>query len=75
LDYELFFQAQQDFKETELFAGQFNAQVSRFDLLYYRAELWKHNRFNVLNDINETNQDKRFDASYFSSELPKQDKL
>jgi hypothetical protein len=30
LDYELFFQAQQDFKQTELFAGQFDAQVSRF---------------------------------------------
>jgi hypothetical protein len=29
-DYELFFQAQQDFKKTELFAGQFNAFVSRF---------------------------------------------
>jgi hypothetical protein len=30
LDYELFFQAQQDLKETELFAGQFDALVSRF---------------------------------------------
>jgi hypothetical protein len=29
-DYELIFQAQQDFKKTELFAGQFNALVSRF---------------------------------------------
>jgi hypothetical protein len=28
LDYELFFQAQQDFKKTELFAGQFDAFVS-----------------------------------------------
>jgi hypothetical protein len=27
-DYELFFQAQQDFKKTELFAGQFNAFVN-----------------------------------------------
>jgi hypothetical protein len=27
-DYELIFQAQQDFKETELFAGQFNALVN-----------------------------------------------
>ncbi len=27
-DYELFFQAQQDFKKTELFAGQFNALVN-----------------------------------------------
>jgi hypothetical protein len=27
--------------------------------------LWKHDRFNVLKDVKETNQDKRFGACYF----------
>jgi hypothetical protein len=43
LDYELFFQAQQDFKQTELFAGQFDAQVRLFVSNYIYIQ---HNKSN-----------------------------
>jgi hypothetical protein len=35
-DYELFFQAQQDFEKTELFAGQFNALVNPHQSQLYK---------------------------------------
>jgi hypothetical protein len=72
-DYELIFQVQQDFEKTELLRVNLMRLLAAFDLLYYCAALWKHDRFNVLNDIKETNQDKQFDASYFSRKLPEQE--
>jgi len=50
-------------------------RLAAFDLLYYRAALWKHGGFNVLNDINETNQGQRFETGYFYRELTQQDEI
>ena len=48
-------------------------RLAAFDLLYYRAVFRKHDSFNVLNDIKETNQKQPFDVDYFSREVPEQD--
>jgi hypothetical protein len=60
-------------KKTELLRVNLMRLLAAFELLYYCAALWKNDRFNVLNDIKETNQDKRFDACYFSRKSPKQE--
>ncbi len=48
-------------------------RLAAFDLLYYRAVFRKHDSFNVLNEIKETNQRQPFDDYYFSRESSKQD--
>ena len=46
--------------------------LAAFNLLYYCAVLWKHDSFNALNDIKETNQKQPFDVDYFSREVSEQ---
>jgi hypothetical protein len=69
----LFSEHNKTLKKTELLRVNLMRLLAAFDLLYYCAALWKNDRFNVLNDIMETNQDKRFGACYFSRQLSKQD--
>ncbi len=69
----LFSEHNKTLKKTELLRVNLMRLLAAFDLLYYCAALWKHDGFNVLNDIKETNQDKQFDASYFSRKLPEQE--
>jgi hypothetical protein len=70
LDYELFFQAQQDFKKTELLRVNLMRRLAAFDLLNYRAALWKHGGFNILNDPNETNRDSDLELVIFPDNYP-----
>jgi hypothetical protein len=60
-------------KNTALLRVNLMRLLAAFELLYYCAALWKYDRFNVLNDIKKTNQDKQFDACYFSRKLPEQE--
>jgi hypothetical protein len=65
-DYELFSQAQQDFEKTELLRVNLMHLLAAFELLYYRATLWKYDRFDDLNDIKKTNQDSGLTLAIFS---------
>jgi hypothetical protein len=64
----LFSEHNKTLKKTELLRVNLMRLLAAFELLYYHAALRKHDRLNELNDIKETNQDKWFDACYFSRE-------
>ncbi len=45
-------------------------RLAAFDLLNYRAALWKHGGFNILNDLNETNRDSGLELVIFPDNYP-----